>query len=296
MACSSSRSSRARSDLDRAVAGHPQGQLLVVPGGAGQHPRRRVEFGGSGEPEPDVGAGDLALELLGGALGDQAALVEHRDPVGELVGLLQVLGGEEDGGAVGHQLADDPPHRAPAARVETRRRLVQEDDPRAADQRHRQVQLPAHAAGVGRHQLVAPTPPGRTAPAGPRDHPASPERRRLRSAISCRFSRPGQQLVHRRELAGDADGRAHLPGLGRHVVPGRRAPSRRRPSSMSSGRSPSSSCPPRSGRAWRRPFPPRHRSRCRRARPCRRMPCAALRPRSPNFLMPPPSAAGLTRP
>ena len=49
-------------------------------------------------------AGDLALELVGSALGDQVALVEHRDPVRELIGFVEVLGGEEDGDAVGHQL------------------------------------------------------------------------------------------------------------------------------------------------------------------------------------------------
>ena len=77
-----------------------------------------------------------------------------RDPVGELVGLLEVLGGEEDGHAAGHELADDRPHRAPAARVQPRRRLVEEDDPRVADERHRQVEPAPHAAAVGRGGAV----------------------------------------------------------------------------------------------------------------------------------------------
>jgi hypothetical protein len=38
-----------------------------------------------------VAAGDAALELVRGALGNQAAVVQQRDPVGELVRLLQVL-------------------------------------------------------------------------------------------------------------------------------------------------------------------------------------------------------------
>src|ERR1700743_1356317 len=59
--------------LHPAVARHSQGQ------------RRRA-----GEPEPDVAARDLALELVRGALGHQAAPVQHRDPVGQLVGFLQV--------------------------------------------------------------------------------------------------------------------------------------------------------------------------------------------------------------
>ena len=51
----------------------------------------------------------------------EATLVQDGDPVGQLVGLLQVLGGEEDRDAVlADQVTDDLPHRAPAARVEAR--------------------------------------------------------------------------------------------------------------------------------------------------------------------------------
>ena len=101
-----------------------------------------------------MAAGDLALELAGSARGHHAALVEYCDPVGEPVGLVEVLGGQEDGHAVGYQLADDVPHRATAARIQSRRRLVQEDDLWPGDQRHGEIQLPPHAAGIGRHQLL----------------------------------------------------------------------------------------------------------------------------------------------
>ena len=43
---------------------------------------------------------------------------------------------------------------AAAAWIEARRRLVEEDDPRVADQGHRQVEAPAHAARVGRDRLL----------------------------------------------------------------------------------------------------------------------------------------------
>ena len=55
---------------------------------------------------------------------------------------------------VGDEVADDVPHHASAARVEPGRRLVEEDDPRAADQGHRQVEPAAHAARVRRDRLV----------------------------------------------------------------------------------------------------------------------------------------------
>ena len=52
-------------------------------------------------------AADARLELVGGALGDDAAAVEHGDAVGEPVGLLEVLRREEDGRAGVGERADD---------------------------------------------------------------------------------------------------------------------------------------------------------------------------------------------
>jgi hypothetical protein len=74
------------------------------------------------------------------------AVVEHGDPVGELVGLLQVLGGEEDRDAAGDEIADDRPHRVAAAGIQAGRRLVEEDQPRIADQGHGQVEPASHTA------------------------------------------------------------------------------------------------------------------------------------------------------
>ena len=162
-----------------------------------------------------MAAGDLALQLARGALGDQAAVVEYRDPVGELVGFLEVLGGEEHGDAAGHQAADDLPHGAAAARVKPGRRLVEEDDLRVADQRHRQVQLPAHAAGVGRHELarrfrqVEPL----KQPAGDLLALAGAEVLEVRHQLQVFL--PGQQLVHGGELPGDPDRRADRLSLGK---------------------------------------------------------------------------------
>ena len=86
---------------DAAVAGdlqcradrRPRVAFAIMPAAASQ----RV---GVGELELDVPAGDSALEFGGGAFGDDPPVIEHRDTVGELVGLLEVLGGEEDRHAV----------------------------------------------------------------------------------------------------------------------------------------------------------------------------------------------------
>jgi hypothetical protein len=43
-----------------------------------------------------LSGGSTEISQLQSALGDQVALVERRDPVGELVGFLEVLGSGED--------------------------------------------------------------------------------------------------------------------------------------------------------------------------------------------------------
>ena len=97
----------------------------------------------------DALAADLVLELVRGAPRDDLAVVDDRDGVGQLVRLLQVLGGQQQRGAFAHQAPDDVPHAQPAARVETGRRLVEEQQPRPPDERAAQVEASAHATGVG---------------------------------------------------------------------------------------------------------------------------------------------------
>jgi hypothetical protein len=104
--------------------------------------------------QPDVRAGDAPFEVSRGTLGDDAAPVKHRDAAGELVGLLQVLRGEQNGDALGDEIADELPHGVAAARVQAGGGLVEEDQPRLPHQRHRDVEAARHAAGVsGRGSL-----------------------------------------------------------------------------------------------------------------------------------------------
>ena len=69
--------------------------------------------------------------------------------VGEPVGLVEVLGREQHGRAAGDAALDRLPQAEPAARVEPGRRLVEEQHRRAEHERGREVEPPAHAAGVG---------------------------------------------------------------------------------------------------------------------------------------------------
>src|SRR5207237_9744744 len=112
-----------------------------------------VQRVGVAEVQPGVTTRDPALQVVGRALGDQATVVEDGDAVGKLVGLLEVLGGEEDGDPRGDEFADDLPHGVPAPGVQAGGRLVEEDDPRVADKGHGEVQPAPHATRVGRDHL-----------------------------------------------------------------------------------------------------------------------------------------------
>ena len=103
----------------------------------------------------DARAADLGLERLGRALGDDAAAVDDPDAVREHVGLLEVLGREEDGhAAVGREPLHLLPERAPALHVEAGGGLVEEQDARPVDERQREVEPPLHAARVAAHAAV----------------------------------------------------------------------------------------------------------------------------------------------
>ena len=184
----------------------------------GERRRRGLGVGLVGQRDQQPLPADGRLELGRRPLGDDLAAVDDRDPLGEHVRLVEVLGGEQQGGAVGDQLADDVPHQRAGARVEAGRRLVQEQHRRTADQRGRQVEPPPHAARVGLdrpagrggqvellEQLVRPL------PGGPRGQPAE-------LADHDQVGAPGEVLVQGRVLAGEADRPAHGGGVGDHIA------------------------------------------------------------------------------
>src|SRR5439155_25159345 len=88
----------------------------------------------------DGRAADLGLELVRRPLGDDVAVVDDPDPVGENVRLLEVLRRQEDGYVV---LAREPGDLFPESRttldVEPCRRLVEEEHARAMHERHREI-------------------------------------------------------------------------------------------------------------------------------------------------------------
>src|ERR1700722_9828463 len=163
----------------------------------------------------DLGGRQQLLEFGQGAVDDDPAVVEDRDPVGQLLGLVQVLGGEQHRRAARGEFPDGLPHLGACLRVQPGRRLVEEDDRRIPDEAHRDVEPAAHAAGVRR------CPPG--ARPGQREAPQQVIRF---SAGVLEVPQPGDEdevlppaedLIDGRELPGEADGLTGVGGPRRDV-------------------------------------------------------------------------------
>ena len=205
---------------DIAVVGHAQDQVVLLARAGRERALGRVQGIRVGELQPDMAARDASLELARRALGDDPATVKDRDPVGELVGLVQVLGGEEDRDALGRQPADGIPHGAPTARIQAGRGLVEEDHPRGADQRHRQVKPPPHPARVGGNRPAGGV--RQVEPAEQLGHSASSRgaTQMVQIGHQTKVLLAGGHVVQGRELAGNANRCPHPVRVGDHVVTG----------------------------------------------------------------------------
>jgi hypothetical protein len=106
----------------------------------------------------------------------------------------------------------------PAARVETGGRLVQEDDPRAADQRHGQVEPALHPAGVRHRQLLAGLDQVELLEQFVRPAPALGAAEVGQVGHHDQVLAAGEQTVDRGELTGDADRGADRLGVLAQIV------------------------------------------------------------------------------
>ena len=113
--------------------------------------------GRRGGRDGDEGVGaDGGLQGLGRVEGQHPAVVDDRQAVAELVGLLHVVRGEEDGLAVVVELLEDLPQGDPALGVEAGGGLVEEEDRGPVHHRPGDHQALGHAAREGEHRGLRP--------------------------------------------------------------------------------------------------------------------------------------------
>jgi len=233
----------------------PQGDVLHGDAGVGQGPRRGGERGhpvvdgdadpagvgvdlglGPGGPADGGGGGrelvgpvdddvdpvaaQLGLELVGRPLGDHPAVVDHRDPVGQLVGLVQVLGGQQHRGPAGDEPPDALPDLVAAARVQPGGGLVKEQHRRGQDEAGGQVEPPPHPARVLLDRLAAgvaePEPLQQLVGAAAGGAGAQV----VEAAEQDQVLPAAEDLVDGRVLAEQPDAVADLRGLADHVEAG----------------------------------------------------------------------------
>jgi hypothetical protein len=112
-------------------------------------------FVGFGESDLDGLAAEFLLERGRGALADHGAVVDDGDGVGEVVGLFELLSGEQNGRALADQLGEEGPQLLSGGRVEPGARLVEQEDFGSADQAGTDIEAAAHAARVSSGRSAA---------------------------------------------------------------------------------------------------------------------------------------------
>ena len=190
------------------------GQLLDAQHGAGERCAAVIRVDVHGD---HVGA-NRGLEVRGRALRDDAPGIDDRDLVGEAVGLLQVLRGEEERHAVlAVELLDVAPQRVAADRVEPARRLVEEHDARPVYERRGEVEAALHPAGVRPDapvRGVLEVDDGEQLGHACLDPGA---RHAVQAALQRQQLAPGLEVVEARFLQRDADASPHLGRVALHV-------------------------------------------------------------------------------
>ena len=163
----------------------------------------------------DLGRRQELLELGEGPVLDDRALVQDRDAVRELFGLVEVLSREQHRRAPARELPDGLPHLVAGLRVEPGGRLVEEDDRRVADQAHRDVEPASHASRVRRRLAVSCIGEREAVEQLVGDHTRVLEVTQLGDQHEVLPA--GQHFVDGSELAGQADRLADVARLGRDV-------------------------------------------------------------------------------
>src|SRR3989441_9603835 len=85
-------------------------------------------------------------DRFGGTFRDHAAADDDDEPVGKMLGLIHVVGGQEHGPAEAAQALYRRPGVPAGDRIESRRRLVEEDQLRVTHESQREIETAALTA------------------------------------------------------------------------------------------------------------------------------------------------------
>ena len=92
-----------------------------------------------GKQETDDGAARAIDEFLGCPFGDQTTGGEHADPIGQLLGFVEVVRGQQHGRAVVTERLDEVPRATTRRRIEAGGRLVEEQHVRPPEDPEREI-------------------------------------------------------------------------------------------------------------------------------------------------------------
>jgi hypothetical protein len=140
------------------LARHHQHALAVERATFARHLGHVTERDRPRQREADLGGPQAATaHLVGPPRGDDLAVAHHGHPVGEVLGLVHVVRGQEHGLAQLAQRPDRRPCLAAGRRIKPGGGLVKEDQVGIAHQGERQVQAPALASGqmLGAHIAIS---------------------------------------------------------------------------------------------------------------------------------------------
>ena len=185
----------------------------------GEHVRGLREPGAIVDDHLDPLAADPGLELVRGPARDDPTLVDDRDLVRELVGLLEVLRRQEQRVPFAHLGADHVPQPEPASRVEPGGRLVEEQQLGSTDERPGEVEAPSHAARVGLRDPVTGALQAELLEQLVRAAPCLGARELVQASEHPEVLAAREVLVDRGVLTGEPDQPPHLVRLSANVEP-----------------------------------------------------------------------------
>ena len=137
-----------------------------------------------------------ARQLVRAALGQQLAVVDDRHAVADPLDLAEQMGVEQHGDAAPAQLAEQVAHDPPPDRVERARGLVEQQQPRAADERLRDARGAAACPSTScstRRPPSSPSPTSASSSARSAAPPVEPDRRWCRCSSSSALAQPGKR-------------------------------------------------------------------------------------------------------